>query len=114
MVSSWTASFLTLHTDALCDERLNTVFASFDISSRVGGGIEGALSILQLLSGDIALKVIKTWLNAWATSRRMHEDPILKCLFGCSDGEDNLAHYVMCPYVYALQSFLFEDTSSLL
>jgi len=42
----------------------------------------------------------------------MHEDPVLKCLFGCSDAIDSQTHYVMCPHLFALQKFLFEDTSS--
>ena len=31
---------------------------------------------------------IKTWLNGWTTSCRMHEDTLHRCLFGC--GSDNL------------------------
>ena len=64
------------------------------------------------MNGHIALKVIKTWLNGWATSHRMHEDPILPCLFGCKDHRDSLPHYVMCPNIYAFQRYLFGDVPS--
>ena len=57
-------------------------------------------------------KVIKTWLNGWITSHRMHEDLLHECLLGCPDQADKLAHYVMCPRIYATALFFVSSTSS--
>ena len=56
-------------------------------------------------------KVIKTWLNGWVTSHRMHEPQLLGCLLGCEGQPDKLSHYVQCPRVYAAATFVIPDTS---
>ena len=58
-----------------------------------------------------AVKVIKTWSNGWATSYRYHEGIVLPCLFGCSSCIDQLEHYLQCPHLYALWTFLAGDVS---
>ena len=59
------------------------------------------------------MKVIKTWLNGWATSHRMHEDKVLCCILGCGDGSlDSLTHYIHCPHMLAFQRYLFENVST--
>ena len=88
------------------------MFEPFNVHDDGGIQVEEAFKILQKCGGSIAIKVIKTWLNGWVTSRRMHEDPMLGCLLGCRQGEDCLAHYLVCPHMYALQNFLFKDVSS--
>ena len=35
----------------------------------------------------------------------------LPCLFGCADGEDRLAHYANCPYLYSRLKYLHPPTS---
>ena len=54
---------------------------------------------------------MKSWLNGWATSHRMHEDPMLDCILGCSHVPDSLNHYVFCPHLFAFQRYLFGDIS---
>ena len=71
---------------------------------------EEAFSVLKNVGGGIAMKVIKTWLNGWATSHRMHEDNVLCCLLGYGDGSlDSLTRYIHCPHMLAFQKFLFEN-----
>ena len=94
-------------------ERMSEVFRPYDITSTDGINARSALNLLSSLPGSFALRVLKTWLNGWATSHRMHEDPVLKCLLGCRDGRDSLSHYCMCPHMYALVNFLLEDTSEI-
>jgi len=78
---------------------------------------DGALDInsifetLRKLEGPASIKVVKTWLNGWATSTRMHEDKDLGCLLGCRNQHDSLRHYIHCPHLSALQKFLFQDIS---
>ena len=49
-----------------------------------------------------SMRVLKTWVNSWFTSTRMHEATKLPYLFGCQDGVDNLSHYVMCPHLFTI------------
>ena len=58
-----------------------------------------------------AVKIIKTWSSGWATSSRYHEGVLLPCLFGCKC-IDKLAHYFVCPHLFALWTFLAGDVSS--
>ena len=44
--------------------------------------INVALSIMRKFRNHDAMKIVKTWVNSWATSRRYHEPVILPCLFG--------------------------------
>ena len=48
---------------------------------------------------------IKSWSNSWYTSSRLHESPILPCIFGCEGKVDDLAHYIVCsPFWTSLSS----------
>ena len=58
-----------------------------------------ALLIVKSLKPHIAVQVIKTWSNAWATTHRFHQARRLPCLFGCLDAPDCLNHYAFCPFV---------------
>ena len=58
--------------------------------------------LLTVLPGP-RLMVIKTLVNSWSTSRRMHESVIHPCLF-CGDGEDDLAHYLICDVLWTVIS----------
>ncbi len=66
-----------------------------------------AFKFLRGLRGHDSIRVMKTWSHAWCTSDRFKEAVILPCLFGCSDAIDKQAHYIMCPYLFALQSFMW-------
>ena len=52
------------------------------------------------LSPAWARALLKTWLNAWSTSSRLHSKPILPCLFGCTNARDSLDHCVTCPALW--------------
>ena len=52
------------------------------------------------LSPAWAFALLKTWLNAWSTSSRLHSQPILPCLFGCTNACDSLDHYISCPALW--------------
>ena len=66
------------------DQDFNNAFAA---ASEAGPGV----SVLWL----------KTVCNGWCTSKRMHENQILDCIFGCPDKVDTLAHYLACPILLA-------------
>jgi len=102
----------TTSINTICINRAELMFRPFNIHADGMINVELAVNILRKVSGHIALKVIKTWLNGWATSHRMHEDTILPCLFGCKDYKDSLPHYIMCPKIFAFQRYLFGDVSS--
>ena len=69
----------------------------YDIFAGDGPNFPEAFEILGKAGGHICTKVVKTWLNGWAMSHRMHEDVVLGCLVGCNDASDSLSHYVFCP-----------------
>ena len=58
-----------------------------------------ALLVVKSLKPHVAVQVLKTWSNAWATSHRFHESRRLPCLFGCHNKPESLNHYAFCPYI---------------
>ena len=58
-----------------------------------------------------AMKILKTWLNGWDSSHRIHEDTILRCLLGCDIERDSLNLHVKCPHLYAFSAFFFYECS---
>ena len=72
--------------------------------------IERAFKHLRGLRSHDAIRVLKTWANGWCTSGRFHETVHLPCLFGCVGARDGQAHYCMCPYLYATQSYLWHPS----
>ena len=83
--------------------RIRDLFHPYDTS-----GIEllRAAVILRSLRKHDAHRVLKTWVNSWATSTRFHSDVRLPCLFGCPGHEDRLSHYCMCPNLYGIVRLL--------
>ena len=61
--------------------------------------------------GQTGPKVIKTWLNSWATLHRLCEDLMLECILGCKDAPYSMTHYVCCPHLFAFQRFVFDGIS---
>lgn len=41
-------------------------------------------------------------MSGWTTSRRMHEEDLLPCLFGCRDEGDTLGHYILCSPLWQI------------
>jgi len=97
--------------DSLCLSRCENLFFPYTISAEHGANFDAAYKLLCSMEGHIGLKVIKTWLNGWATSHRMHEDHVLPCLLGCNNAQDSLNHYIHCPHLFAMQRFLFDGIS---
>ena len=63
---------------------------------QIGQVDEGAVSrILPTLTPHCIMCVVKTWLNAWTTSRRMHEPHIMCCIFGCRMSIDTVEHCLL-------------------
>ena len=52
-------------------------------------------------------KVVKTWLQGWATTHRIKGDHLHVCMLGCAEGEDSLSHYLNCPRVFGSISFFW-------
>ena len=70
---------------ATIDKRIRDTFSPFDIPHFDYPDI--AVQLRQLRKHD-AMRVIKTWVNSWATSYRLHEPVLLPCLFGCVNASD--------------------------
>ena len=68
--------------------------------------IDAAVTIIKALRAHDAIRVFKTWVNGWTMSTRMHDDPVLPCLFGCHPAEDRQSHYCTCPNLFGLVRFL--------
>ena len=47
----------------------------------------------------VRMILVRTWVNAWTTTTRMHERDIVSCFCGCS-APDSLAHYIVCPRLW--------------
>ena len=94
-----------------CIDRWTKLFLPYDIQVDGALDINSIFETLQKLEGHASIKVVKTWLNGWATSTRMHEDKDLGCLLGCCNQHDSLRHYIHCPHLLALQKYLFQDIS---
>ncbi len=74
--------------------------------------MQNAFQIMRGFHGHDSIRIMKTWSHAWCTSDRYSETVILPCLFGCVGAIDKQAHYIMCPYMYTLQSFMWTDEVS--
>ena len=59
-----------------------------------GACLEEAFTVLRQISGHHAFKMIKSWVNRWATSHRIQEDFVLDCVLGCRGCRDSLT---LCP-----------------
>ena len=70
------------------------------------------LALKRCLPPSDVCKVIKTWLMGWVTSYRMHEDPLLSCILGCTGQPDSMHHYVHCPHLFALLRYQLQHSSS--
>jgi hypothetical protein len=86
--------------------RLSDLFHPFLLDFQNSIFLEDCFVCLKKLRVSDSVKVLKGWCNGWATSCRFHEDKILPCLFGCTGERDILSHYLVCPHLFSLWSFL--------
>ena len=95
------------------ERRLTSLFLPYALDFQNTILLERCLGILKGLSVSVALRVLKSWCNGWATSRRYRnsEEKLLPCLFGCSGCVDELEHYLQCPHLFSLWTFLAGSTS---
>ena len=70
------------------------------------------LCIISLNSIPVSaqVKVVKTWVNGWATTHRIKGNFFRTCMLGCTDAPDSLAHYLMCPIIYAVCLHVLPNT----
>ena len=64
--------------------------------------VQNVLNMCSKSPRYVAMSWLKTSTNAWCTSSRMHESPILPCIFGCKDATDVLSHYLKCDILWSL------------
>ena len=102
---SWASLEITLM------RRITNVFVPYDIDFLYSVKLDSCISSLKLISVPDRAKVIKTWLNGWATTYRIKGDFFHNCLLGCPSEPDSLAHYLMCPRIFACMQFVVPSTS---
>ena len=90
--------------------RIINLFAPHDVNFSNHINLHDCMSVLKELSESDRLKVIKTWLNGWATSRRIKGDFLYNCILGCEESPDCLSHYLQCSRVYGACIYLWPDT----
>ena len=98
---------------AIFQKRLTDLFHPYNLDWGNRIGFEDSFRVLKKCSPAVSIKVIKGWCNGWATSRRYHEAVLLPCLFGCPNEQDNLAHYLICPHLFAIWRYLVGDVSDM-
>ena len=81
--------------------RIKCMFEPYSLAD-TGIDFPKAFVMLRKIRKHDACRVVKTWVNSWATSTRYHEATIFPCLFGCSCGEDRQSHYAQCPLLYTI------------
>ena len=59
------------------------------------------VGVSKSLGPRMMMILIKSWLNSWTTSTRMHEDETGECIFCCGGG-DALHHYLRCDHLWTL------------
>ena len=96
---------------ALVERRVRKMFSPFELDAAVN--FAASVESLRQHHPSDAAKVLKTWLNGWITTSRMHTPHLHPCLLGCGgETTDSLAHYVQCPWLYALLKFFIPETSA--
>ena len=85
--------------------RITKLFAPYEIHHN-SVNLDRCIISLNLISGPSRVRVVKTWLNGWATTDRIKGDFRRSCLLGCPGEADSLAHYLMCPRVFASVKFV--------
>ena len=93
-------------------KRLKEAFNPYELDFDNTILLQDCFCCLKKNGSAVAIKVLKGWCNGWATSRRYQEKIKLPCLFGCHKEKDDLFHYLHCPHLFALWSFLCGKVSN--
>ena len=64
--------------------------------------VQNLASALSHLPDGARMMVTKTWVNSWATSRRMHEPVLHPCFYCGMELGDDLTHYLQCDDFWCL------------
>ena len=88
------------------------MFTPFEIDFVNVIKLDCCISSLNLVSVSDRAKVVKTWLNGWATTYRIKGDFFHSCLLGCPGEPDSLKHYIMCPRIFACMRFIVPSSSN--
>ena len=77
------------------------LFIAFNIPGSVLAAVDWQEYVADIRqnNGHVAICSLKTVVNAWTTSARMHEQVPRACIFGCGAG-DTLMHYLTCPCLH--------------
>ena len=77
---------------------------SFGILPDEAGALnfDAVFVLLRRLPSHVVMTWVKTISNGWCTSRRMHEQVELKCLFGCQHEADSVLHYLKCKVLRSI------------
>ena len=94
------------------ERRLTSLFQPYELDFQQAILLDRCWIALKKCRVADAVKIIKTWSNGWATSSRYHEGVVLPCLFGCKSCIDNLQHYLQCPHLFAIWTFLAGSVSA--
>ena len=92
--------------------RINKLFYPYQLDYVGTVNLQQCVNSLNMIPDSARVKVVKTWLNGWATSSRIKGNFQRTCLLGCPDAFDSVAHYLMCPKIYAVGSFVLPSTST--
>ena len=101
LVATLASSMCSFSPSAFFTHRWSRWFAADELRS----AIQGASRVRTALNGKVPACVLHalliSWFNGWCTSRRLQED-VGPCRL-CRDchGNDELEHYLRCPYAWA-------------
>ena len=69
--------------------------------------LDDVFACLRVVDKFVAMCWLKTIANGWTTTHRMHEPIKWSCIFGCTDGLDELSHYLSCPILLSVVRHCF-------
>ena len=95
----------------LVHTRLSKMFAPYETNMQ-SLDLDCAFKIMRSMRAHDSIRILKTWTNAWCTSSRFHDDIMHPCYFGC-EAKDSMSHYVNCPTLFAVLSFMCEGVTHL-
>ena len=64
------------------------------------GAIGRCVKFAKKLRPALAWAIHATLAGAWLTGKRMHDDIVPKCMFGCAHADDDIRHYIQCDRLW--------------